>query len=92
MNFFLSSRWSVRLALIIIALLALIALTSMVATSPSTALVKLLKATSLPSIIKDDLSCHQAKRLLQEKLQKSEAQINRVLIKQKEHLIEFLNE
>ena len=28
MNFFLSSRWSVRLALIIIALLALIALTS----------------------------------------------------------------
>jgi len=27
-NFFLSSRWSVRLALIIIALLALIALTS----------------------------------------------------------------
>ncbi|WP_250998998.1 hypothetical protein, partial [Shigella flexneri] len=27
MNFFLSSRWSVRLALIIIALLALIALT-----------------------------------------------------------------
>ena len=61
-------------------------------TSPSTALVKLLKDTSLPSIIKDDLSCHQAKHFLQEKLQKSEAQINRVLIKQKECLIEFLNE